>query len=115
MGYTVLEIIANRLNNETAPPFPQWNGPDPTNVHVLAILYTSLAISLLAAFIAILGKQWLNRYGRAEIHGSAMDRTRDRQRKINGMVTWRFSLVMESLPLMLQAALLLLGDRKSVV
>ena len=28
---------------------------------------------------------------------------------MNGMVTWKFGLVMECLPLMLQAALLLLG------
>ena len=113
MGYTVLEIIANsslqRINNENAPSFPQWNGPDPTNVHVLAILYTTLAISLLAAFIAMLGKQWLNRYGQTETHGSVIDRSRDRQRKMKGMVTWHFALVMECLPLMLQVALLLLS------
>ena len=41
---------------------PSWNGPDPTIVHVEAILYASLAASLLAAFVAMLGKQWLSRY-----------------------------------------------------
>ena len=56
----------------------------------------------------MLGKQWLNRYS-AVIHGSLIDRSRDRQRKMNGMATWRFNVVMEVLPLMLQAALLLLG------
>ena len=113
MGYTVLEIIANsslgRISASDAPDFPRWDGPDPATAHVLAILYSSLASSLLAAFIAMLGKQWLNRCGRTETHGSPMDRSRDRQRKINGMVNWRFALVMECLPLMLQAALLLLG------
>jgi hypothetical protein len=89
--------------------FPQWNGPDPTIVHVQAILYSSLAASLLAAFIAMLGKQWLNRYAQVEMRGSVIDRSRDRQRKMDGMVTWHFDLVMECLPLMLQAALLLLG------
>ena len=88
---------------------PQWNGPDPTIVHVQSILYSSLAASLLSAFIAMLGKQWLNRYSQVEMRGSVIDRSRHRQRKMNGMVTWHFDLVMESLPLMLQAALLLLG------
>ena len=113
MGYTVLEIIANsslgRISAGDAPDFPRWDGPDPATAHVLAILYSSLASSLLAAFIAMLGKQWLNRYGQTETRGSAMDRSRDRQRKIDGMTNWHFALVMECLPLMLQAALLLLG------
>ena len=57
----------------------------------------------------MLGKQWLNRYAQMEMRGSVIDRSRHRQRKMNGMVTWHFDLVMECLPLMLQAALLLLG------
>ena len=88
---------------------PQWNGPDPTIVRVEAVLYASLAASLLAAFVAMLGKQWLSRYTQVETRGSIIDRNRHRVRKMNGMVTWHFDLVMESLPLMLQAALLLLG------
>ena len=112
-SYTVLAIIANvSLGHPPPDPstaFPQWTGPDPAIVHVQAILYSSLAASLLAALIAMLGKQWLNRYSRDELRGSVIDRGRHRQRKINGMVTWRFDLVMECLPLMLQAALLLLG------
>ena len=95
------------------PPKPSsdspWTGPDPTLVHVQAILFSSLAASLLAAFVAMLGKQWLNRYSQVEMRGSLMDRSRNRQRKMNGMATWGFKFVMESLPLMLQAALLLLG------
>ena len=113
MSYDLLVIIANSsLGNIPAgadPPFPQWDGPEPTVVHVQSILYSSLAASLLAAFIAMLGKQWLNRYVRVDMRGSVIDRSRDRQRKMGGMVTWHFDLVMECLPLMLQAALLLLG------
>ena len=87
----------------------QWVGPDRTLVHTQAILFSSLAASLLAAFVAMLGKQWLNRYSQVEMRGSPMDRSRDRQRKMNGMDNWGFKFVMESLPLMLQGALLLLG------
>lgn len=112
-SYTVLTIIANVSLGHTPTgseaAFPQWAGPDPAIVHIQAILYSSLAASLLSAFIAMLGKQWLNRYSQVELRGSIIDRGRYRQRKMNGIVTWRFDLVMETLPLMLQGALLLLG------
>jgi len=73
------------------------------------MLYASLAASLFAAFLAMLGKQWLNRYASTDMRGSAIERSQNRQRKLNGIVTWYFDHVMESLPLMLQIALLLLG------
>jgi hypothetical protein len=73
------------------------------------MLYASLAASLFSAFLAMLGKQWLNRYASTGMRGTAIERSQDRQRKLNGIVTWGFDYVMESLPLMLQVALLLLG------
>ena len=113
MSYDLLQIITNVLlgNNPTGPAaaFPQRNGPDPTVVHLQSILYSSLVASLLATFIAMLGKQWLSRCSQVEMHGSIIDRSCHRQRKMNGMITRHCDLVMECLPLMLQAALLLLG------
>jgi len=41
------------------------------------------------------------------MRGSVVDRSRHWQRKMNGMITWHLDFVMECLPLMLQAALLL--------
>jgi hypothetical protein len=64
-------------------------------------------MSLLAAFVAMLGKQWLNRYLRHS-GGSMIERCGDRQRKFDGLEKWPFRLCMESLPIMLQIALLLL-------
>ena len=78
-------------------------------VDVQAILYASLTISLFSAFLAMLGKQWLNRYASTDMQGSAAERSQNRQRKLDGIVAWYFDSVMESLPLMLQIALLLLG------
>ena len=78
-------------------------------VDVQAILIASLSVSLLAAFLAVLGKQWLNRYDESDMRGSTVERSQNRQRKLDGVVTWYFNTVMESLPLMLQGALLLLG------
>ena len=112
MNHALLKIVASvALGNVPTgddATFPVWSGPDATVVHVQAILYSSLLASLLAAFVAMLGKQWLNRYAEVE-RGSIVERGRHRKRKMDGMVTWKFGLVMECLPLMLQAALLLLG------
>ena len=71
-------------------------------------MYASLLISLLAAFVAMLGKQWLNRYLR-HAGGSVIERCGDRQRKCDGLQEWPFHLFVESLPVMLQIALLLLA------
>jgi len=113
MSYQLLKIVTSaslgNIPTGDDAAFPQWNGPDSTIFHVQAILYSSLAASLLAAFVAMLGKQGLNRYAQFEMRGSVIDRSQHRQRKMNRMVTWRFDLVMECLPLMLQASLLLLG------
>jgi len=57
----------------------------------------------------MLGKQWLNRYASTDMRGTAIQRSQNRQRKLDGVITWYFDHVMESLPLMLQIALLLLG------
>ena len=57
----------------------------------------------------MLGKQWLNRYASTDLRGTAIERSQNRQRKLDGVVAWYFDHVLESLPLMLQAALLLLG------
>jgi len=77
--------------------------------HVQCILYASLAASLFASFLAMLGKQWLNRYASVNRRGSAIERGRDRQRKLDGIVAWYFNHVIGSFRLMLQIALLLLG------
>ena len=112
MSYALLKILAStalgNIPTGAAAAFPEWTGPDSTIVHVQAVLYASLSATLLAALIAILGKQWLNRYASVE-HGSIIDRGRHRKRKMDGIVVWRFGLVMDCLPLTLQAALLLFG------
>ena len=99
----------NTIFGKDVPTIPQWSGPPHTVVRVQAMLYTSLAASLLAAFLAMLGKQWLNRYISTGMQGTVMERSQNRQRKLDGIVTWYFDSVMELLPLMLQFALLLLG------
>ena len=104
----ILKTLQNPgpIGNNTV--VPAWTGPSSTDVTVSVLLYTSLSISLLAAFLAMLGKQWLNRYARRH-GGSAAERCGDRQRKLNGLQRWPFRTVIESLPVLLQISLLLLG------
>ena len=56
----------------------------------------------------MLGKQWLSRYLR-HTGGSVVERCSDRQRKCDGLEKWPFHFFINSLPVMLQIALLLLA------
>jgi len=56
----------------------------------------------------MLGKPWVGRY--LQNHGSsAADKSRDRQRKLDGLQKWYFHLAIESLPVMVRLALPSLG------
>ena len=104
----LLTLNESAIPNETATVPPVPDNPPSEIVTVVGLMYASLVISLLAAFVAMLGKQWLNRYLR-HAGGSTIERCGDRQRKCDGLKKWPFHLFVESLPLMLQAALLLLA------
>ena len=111
---TLLRVLVYQADHtafgDNIPIVPQqWTGPPRVMVLVQAILFGSLATSLFSAFLAMLGKQWLNRYASTDMRGTAIERSQNRQRKLDGIITWYFDHVMESLPLMLQIALLLLG------
>ena len=108
-----LRAILLSLNRSTAPdedPIgpPVWSGPPTGIVATSNLLYASLVMSLLSAFVAMLGKQWLNRYLR-HAGGSVIERCGDRQRKFDALEKWPFRIFFESLPIMLQIALLLLA------
>jgi len=112
MTAAYMRILIHTMNNslfpDADPSSITWTGPPPEIVTVQSLLYASLATSLFAAFLAMLGKQWVNLYLRNH-GGSAADKSRDRQRKLDGFEKWHFRLAIESLPVMLQFALLLLG------
>ena len=112
MTAAYMQILIHTMNNSLFPGADSssatWTKPPPEIVTVQCLLYASLATSLFASFLAMLGKQWINRYLRNR-GGSAADKSRDRQRKLDGLERWHFVLVIESLPVMLQLALVLLG------
>lgn len=108
----LLRILIHKIDNSMFPntdaSAAEWTGTDPVIIIFQTPLYASLAASLLAAFLTVLGKLWLYRYMRGT-GGSVIERCQDRQRNADGMKKWGFSVVMDALPLMLQAALLSLG------
>jgi hypothetical protein len=88
-------------------PASTWS-PTASVVRIQMIAYASLSMSLLAAFAAVLGKQWIgyyksNRYGR----GSQEERGKHRQDMFDGLATWYFNTVVQSFPVLLQISLLL--------
>ena len=104
----LLTLNHSAVLSELPTPPTAWSGPAQEIVLATNLLYASLLITLLAAFVAMLGKQWLNRYLR-DIGGSISERCGDRQRKRNGVNKWPFEMFIDSLPMMLQVALLLLA------
>ena len=84
MTAAYLRILIHNMNNslfpDADPSSVTWDGPPPGIVTVQSLLYGSLATSLFAAFIAMLGKQWVSRYLRKQ-GGSAAEKSRDRQQK----------------------------------
>ena len=110
----LLKILINKVDNNTFPSqeaaLPVWNGPSSTSIWVQTLGYTSLSTSLLAAFGAVLGKQWLGhfkttRFGR----GTLQERCQQRQRKLDGLEAWHFSTIIATLPIFLQLSLLFFG------
>ncbi|KAJ7244290.1 hypothetical protein C8J57DRAFT_1681116 [Mycena rebaudengoi] len=89
-------------------------GTTTTVIIVQSLLYASLFSTLLAALLAVLGKQWLMHYDAAGSRGTLEQRGLERQRKYNGLQKWKFTLVMEMFPLLLQLALLLFSAALSV-
>lgn len=75
-----------------------------------ALAYMSLALSLLAAFGAVMGKQWLNfykthRYG----NGSLEERCKQRHDKFQGLDKWWFEGMLQTISDLLKASLFLFG------
>ena len=80
----LLTLNQSAIPGETPVVPPAQEGPPSEIVTVTCLMYASLLISLLAAFVAMLGKQWLNRYLRNS-GGSMIERCGDRQHKCDGL------------------------------
>ncbi|KIJ53111.1 hypothetical protein M422DRAFT_242223 [Sphaerobolus stellatus SS14] len=75
-----------------------------------ALAYLSLGLSLLAAFGAVLGKQWLAQFKTSRFgYGTRSERGIRRYRKVKGIEEWHLRPILDSLPVILQLSLLLFG------
>ncbi|KAJ7812459.1 hypothetical protein B0H14DRAFT_3879652, partial [Mycena olivaceomarginata] len=79
-----------------------------------SLLYVSLGSTLLAALLAVLGKQWLMYYSAAGERGTIETRGLERQRKLDGLRKWKFDAIMQIFPLLLQFGLFLFAAGLSV-
>ncbi|KAF7363951.1 hypothetical protein MSAN_01053400 [Mycena sanguinolenta] len=91
-------------------------GLDPPPIIIVAqsFLYISLFTTLFAALLAVLGKQWITYYEAAGSRGSIEERGLERQRKFDGLRQWKFDVVLQSFPLLLQLAVFLFSAALSI-
>ncbi|KAG8921143.1 hypothetical protein FRC02_000418 [Tulasnella sp. 418] len=82
-----------------------YAGPPTRAIVVNLFFFASLCCSLFTAFGAVIGKQWLNHYGRESQLRSPSDRGIERHRKYVGLEKWKFQAVVETLPTLLQFSL----------
>ncbi|KAJ7901529.1 hypothetical protein B0H13DRAFT_2515466 [Mycena leptocephala] len=84
------------------------------NITGVALHPLFLFSTLLAALLAVLGRQWLLHYDSVGEKGTIEERGLERQRKFDGMRRWKFDLVMQMFPLLLQFSLLLFATALAV-
>ncbi|KAG8942434.1 hypothetical protein FRC03_003217 [Tulasnella sp. 419] len=100
-------MLQHRNDNETLRlEDDDWSPPSQA-VRVNAELFASLACSLLASFGAILGKEMLAEYKSSGALNTLPEQGRKRQRKYDGLKRYRFRLLMQMLPILLQFSLAL--------
>ncbi|KAF8915536.1 hypothetical protein CPB85DRAFT_1164083, partial [Mucidula mucida] len=73
-------------------------------VWVNALWFTSLALSLTTALIAVLTKQWIHQYMSVP-SGTPRDRSRIRQFRYNCLKHWRVPVIVGLLPVLMHLAL----------
>ncbi|KAF7336328.1 hypothetical protein MVEN_02181200 [Mycena venus] len=93
---------------------PTSGQPQRIIVLVQSLLYISLFTTLLAALLAVLGKQWIKLYGAAGSRGTLSERGLERQQKLDGLHIWKFDAVLQTFPLLLQLSLFLFTTALSV-
>jgi hypothetical protein len=79
-----------------------------------SLLYISLFTTLLAALLAVFGKQWVMYYEAAGSRGTIEQRGLERQRKLDSLHRWNFDMLLQTFPLLLQLALFLFSAGLSI-
>ncbi|KAG8922210.1 hypothetical protein FRC02_012070 [Tulasnella sp. 418] len=101
-------FIMHRTDNQTLS-LEELNpgSPASSSYPINSLFFSSLSFSLTAAFGAVTAKQWLTEYSNVGAVKALHVQGRTRQEKYKGLKTWQLQLIIESLPLLLQASLFL--------
>ena len=97
------------MRNASLGPYePSTFSPPNHIVAVNALFYASLSLMLLAAFIAMLIKNWVREFDRG-LRGMSISeqRAKTREFRYQGLVYWRLSGMVVILPILIQISLLL--------
>ncbi|KAJ7237259.1 hypothetical protein C8J57DRAFT_1728037 [Mycena rebaudengoi] len=116
ISQALLMILVQNITGIAVPNMPFLPQMEPAAAIVVAqsLLYFSLFSALLAGLLAVLGKQWLLHYDSVGERGTIEERGLERQRKLDGLRRWKFDLVMQIFPLLIQFALLLFASALSI-
>jgi hypothetical protein len=95
-------------NTSLGPYEPSTFSPPGHIVAVNALFYASLTLMLLAAFIAMLIKNWVREFDRG-LRGMSISeqRAKTREFRYQGLVHWKLSGMVAILPILIQLSLLL--------
>jgi hypothetical protein len=99
-GISPRTIPPSSLNVSTPP------SPSNSDLWVNGLWFTSLALSLCAAIIAVLIKQWIQQYMKF-ISGSPITQVQQRQFRFEQLERWRVPVIIGLLPLVLHTAVFL--------
>ena len=94
----------NGTSTDDIPISDMTFGPSGFDIWVNALWFTSLALSLGTALMAVLVKQWLYQY-MSMTSGTPRDSTLIRQYRFNGLRKWHVLTIISILPIILHIAL----------
>ncbi|OCH84170.1 hypothetical protein OBBRIDRAFT_839909 [Obba rivulosa] len=110
MTVQLLINISQQLNNQSFPPSPINPNPSAgaasSSVRFNTLWFASLILSLAAASIGILVKQWLGQYS-SGLSSTSRNGARIRQFRYDSLHTWRVIDIMTLMPVLLLGALVL--------
>ena len=106
----LLLVISAQLANSTTAPASESLGdaflPERSAVQTNVLYFVSLVLALSVSSVCILGKQWIRELQR-DTAGSSFDAVRIRQARFDAFQSWKVPQILATLPVILQAALLL--------
>jgi hypothetical protein len=114
MTQALLVLVQNITGIGIPAMVPTQTRPSTIIVLAQSLLFFSPFSTLLAGLLAVLGKQWLMHYHSVGQRGTIEERGLERQRKFDGLRRWKFDMVMQIFPLLIQFALLLFGAALSI-